>query len=160
MSSLQQPEIVNRPDFKLAGLKLRTGNEQDEIKELWRQFGERAEELRGVAETLDAYGAIDNFDEEKGEFDYLASVMLRDGEEAPEGMEVWQVLAQNYAVFPTSLATLMDTIDAIYGSWMPGSNYRRAPGPEFELYGEAFDPADSDSTFHLYIPVEPLAGGE
>jgi predicted transcriptional regulator YdeE len=36
---------------------------------------------------------------------------------------------------------------------LPQSGYRRAHGPEFELYGEQFNPSDSNAMLHLYIPV-------
>ena len=36
---------------------------------------------------------------------------------------------------------------------LPASGYQRAAGPEFELYGEAFNPEDSTSEFHAYVPV-------
>lgn len=159
MSEDIQPRIVNRPDFIVAGLKVRAGDQED-IKALWAQFAGRAAELRQAAVSGQTYGLIDNFDEESGEFDYLAGVEVRAADQAPEDMEVWQLLAQNYAVFPTTLSTLMQTMSQAYESWLPGSNYRRAPGPEFELYGDNFEPDDPDSPFQLYIPVEPLAGGE
>ena len=31
----------------------------------------------------------------------------------------------------------------------------RAPGPEFERYGETFDPEDPGSEMEIWIPVEP-----
>ena len=158
MTDNSQPEIVNKQDFKVIGIKTRGNNEGGELKAVWEQFNERAQELRAVV-TGDAFGLMDNFDYENGEFDYLAGMEVESDEEVPDGMEVWQVLAQNYAVFPARLSNLMDAYRATE-SWLSSSPYRRAPGPEFERYGEEFDPGDPESPLHLYIPVEPLAGGE
>ncbi len=158
MTENVQPQIVNKQDFKVVGLRFRGNHDGGEIKALWDQFRERMEELQ-AADAGDAYGVMDNFDYEKGEYDYLAGLQVDTDEQAPEGMETWHVPAQNYAVFPTSVSSLMDAYEASE-SWFPTSNYRRAPGPEFERYGKDDNPADPDSPLRLYIPVEPLAGGE
>lgn len=160
MSETLEPQIVNRQDFHVAGLLVRGNNEEGELTALWQRFGEHTEAFEKMAASEAAYGVIDNFDEEAGVFDYLAAVEVSGEEDVPEGMEVWRLLAQNYAVFPTTLATLKETIDQIYGSWLPHSNYHRAPGPEFEYYDGTFDPDDPSSQLYLYIPVVPRAGGE
>lgn len=98
---------------------------------------------------------IGNFDEEKGEFDYLAGMEVASADAAPEGADIWEIEAQTYAVFPTRLSDLMDTMKAIYETWMPSSGYRRAPSPEFEFYGEQFDPDDRQSIMYIYIPIAP-----
>lgn len=156
----EQPRVVNRERFFVAGLKHRGNNEQGELRVLWQQFSERLEEFKEIAASNNTYGVIDNFDENEGVFDYLAGVEVSSPDAVPEDMEVWELDGQNYAVFNTSLNDLMDTMDHIYETWLPHSNYQRAPGAEFEFYGEDFDPDDSDSPMQVYIPVLPLAGGE
>lgn len=156
----EQPDIINREGFAVAGLKLRGKNEQDELRGLWEQFAERAQEFSQIAASGNTYGVIDSFDEESGEFDYLAGVEVASPDDAPDDMEVWELDGQNYAVFQTSINGLMETMRHAYESWMPQSNYQRAPGAEFEFYGEDFDPEDPDSPMQVYIPVLPLAGGE
>lgn len=160
MNMTIDPKFENKGDFVVVGLKTRGNNDQGELTAMWDRFGEQSEALREVAVSGAAYGLIDNFDEEEGVFDYLVGVEAASEDDAPEGMEARKVLANNYAVFPTTLETLMTTLDQIFDSWMPHSNYRRAPGPHFEYYDEAFDPHASTSQFYLYIPIEPLAGGE
>ena len=61
--------------------------------------------------------------------------------------------AQTYAVFSCTIPTIRETYQDIYGIWLPTSGYVRAPGPELELYGEAFDARDPASVFDVYIPV-------
>lgn len=156
----QQPRVINRDRFFVAGLKHRGNNDQGELRGLWQQFSERLEAFRQIAASGNTYGVIDNFDEEEGVFDYLAGVEVAAPDDVPEDMEVWELDGQNYAVFNTSLNDLMQTMDYVYESWMPQSNYQRAPGPEFEFYGDDFDPDDPESPMQVYIPVLPLAGGE
>lgn len=156
----EQPRVINRDRFFVAGLKHRGNNEQGELRQLWQRFAERLDEFRKIAASGNTYGVIDNFDEDEGVFDYLAGVEVASANDVPEDLEVWELDGQNYAVFNSSLNDLTDTIDYIYESWMPGSNYQRAPGAEFEFYGEDFDADDPDSRMQIYIPVLPLAGGE
>ena len=42
----------------------------------------------------------------------------------------------------------------IYETWLMQSDYQRAPGPEFELYDENFDPEDPSSEMYFYVPVK------
>jgi predicted transcriptional regulator YdeE len=156
----QQDKVVNKPKFTVVGLKYRGKPRGDELSRLWQQLNERMAELESLPQTGDAFGVMDNFDEESEEFDYLAGVEVESVQEPPDGMEVWHVDSQNYAVFKTTLNKLMDAYHEAYDEWLPQSNYRRTPGPEFEYYDKAFDPDDPESPMYLYIPVEPLAGGE
>lgn len=159
-NGIEQPRVINRDRFFVAGLKHRGNNEQGELRALWQRFAERLDEFREVAASNNTYGVIDNFDEEKGVYDYLAGVEVASPDDVPDDMEVWELEGQNYAVFNTNLNELMDTMDQVYESWLPQSNYQRAPGPEFEFYGEDFDADDPESPIQVYIPVLPLAGGE
>ena len=65
-----------------------------------------------------------------------------------------------YAVFATTLPTEGETYGRIASEWLPQSGYRRARGPEFEPSGEQFNPSDSNSMLHLYIPVVRVEQGE
>lgn len=155
MENKAQPDIVERPAFTVAGLKYRGRNEEGEVPALWGQLGAQGQALDEAASSPHGYGVIGNFDRESGEFDYLAGMEVPSAEAAPEGLDTWEVEAQRYAVFPTTLDDLMDTMRLIYETWFPSSGYRRADGAEFEFYGEEFDPEDRASRMYLYIPVEP-----
>lgn len=160
MNEHVQPEIVNKPGFTVIGLKNRCKNRESGVRELWRQFTERWEEVQQAGPADMVCGLRDHFDTESGEFDYLAGVEVEAVDSVPDGMEAWDVEAQNYAVFPTTLSGLNDTYRYASDSWLQESNYRRTPGPEFEQYSQGFNPDNPDSRLDLYIPVEPLAGGE
>ena len=81
----------------------------------------------------------------------MAGVSVETADELPEGMSQWNVPANTYAVFETTLPTIGDTFGYIYNSWLPTSGYRQAAGPYFERYDETFSP--DNPRLSIYIPV-------
>ena len=148
-----EPQIIHRPAFIVVGMKYRGKNENDEIPQLWREFWPRTKEILHRVPANVAYGVIDKFDEEKGEFDYVAGLEVESPSEIPEGMTGVELPDQTYAVFDCTLPTLMETIGYVYQEWLPGSGYIRTEGPEFELYDERFDMAQGKLDMAIYIPV-------
>jgi AraC family transcriptional regulator len=149
-----EPRIVSKPGFMVVGVKYRGKNENQEIPDLWSEFGARFNDFKHRTEEETAYGVMDNFDHASGEFDYVAAVSISSTEDQPRDLTLWDIPAQTYAVFATTLPKVKETFDAIYGGWLPESDYQRPPGPEFELYDEGFDPKDPESQFDIYIPVK------
>ena len=110
--------------------------------------------MRGRTEPGVFYGAMHNFDMQTNEFDYVAGVQVQAGQTAPEGMVSWEIPAQTYAVFETTLPQIGAAFETIYQSWLPASDVERADGPEFELYDAAFNPQDPASKMSIWIPVQ------
>lgn len=148
-----EPKFVQKPAFTVVGVVHRGPMGNPDIPKLWGVFNHHMADIPNIINPRVCYGAQDHFDEATGEFDYLAACETPPGSRAPEGMHVWDVAAANYAVFPTTLATIHDSYHYIYGTWLPQSGYQRASGVEFELYDESFNPDDPNSTFYLYVPV-------
>ncbi|NIM95897.1 MAG: AraC family transcriptional regulator [Anaerolineales bacterium] len=148
-----KPNIVQKPAFRVVGLKYRGKNENGEVPQLWREFWPRHDEIPQRAPVNVSYGVIDHFDEVSGAFDYIAGVEVTDDDEVPEGMTAVDVPEQMYAVFDCTLPTLMEAIQFAYGEWLPGSGYVREEGPEFELYDERFDVSQEKYGMSIYIPV-------
>jgi AraC family transcriptional regulator len=138
-----------RHAFTVVGMKARHRNEQNDIPALWESFVPRQGEISPRADQLVSYGVMDNCDQ-IGEFDYIACVEVDPLVDIPEGMVSHEIPEGTYAVFKGSLSTIQETFDYIYGEWLPVSGYRRAPGPEFELYNQDFE---RDQTIYTYIPV-------
>jgi AraC family transcriptional regulator len=139
-----------RPAFAAVGMKYRGRNEGNEVPELWEAFIPRMGEVKSRADLTIAYGVMDNYDEDSGEFDYIACVEVASSEELPEGMVMVEIPEQTYAVFKASLPTIKEDFDKVYQEWLPSQDLRRAPGPEFELYDREFD---VDQTIYIYMPV-------
>ena len=146
-----EPEIKSKPAFTVVGMKYRGRNENNEIPMLWGEFGPMIGKIKNVVGL--AYGVMDNYDEKSGEFDYIAGIEVGKAEDIPEGMIHVDVPENTYAVFTCTLPTLRKTFTYIQETWMPQSDYKRADGPEFELYERNFNPYDENSKLYVYIPV-------
>ena len=149
-----EPRIESRQAFTVVGKLYHGNNQNQEVAQLWREARSWMERIEGIAGAEAAYGVMGNIDMETGVFDYLAGLEVREDAPTPEGLDRWPVPAQTYAVFPCTLPTLMEVFQAAYETWLPGSGYRRAGGPEFEQYGPAFDPNEPGSEMEIWIPVE------
>ena len=150
---MEEPTIVTKGAFTVIGLKYRGKNENQEIPQLWGNFLTRFDEIKSMISSHVSYGVMGCMDHESGEFDYLAGYEYAGDGELPEGMETWSIPEQKYAMFPATLPTLMDAFKHINDSWLPGSEFQRSSGIEFELYDETFNPQDANSVLYLYIPI-------
>jgi len=147
-----QPQFVTKPAFIVVGLLIHTKPMTPEIPQLWDQLVPRMGEIQHLAEPGVSYGLMDHFDQKIGALDYMAGNAVEKVVELPAGMTHWNVPANTYAVFEARLATIGETFDYIYNSWLPTSGYQQAAGPYFERYGGTFSPADP--RLSIYIPVE------
>lgn len=149
-----EPKIVKKEAFSVIGMHCRGRNQEGEIPEMWREFGPRVPEIQNIVSDSVAYGISDNMDPDTGEFDYVAGFEVSDVPEVPEGMVHWAVPGGRYAVFRTTLPNLGETFKYVYYEWLPRSAYEHRPGPDLELYDEAFDAEDPDSEFEVYVPIK------
>jgi AraC family transcriptional regulator len=146
-----EPKIVSKPAFTVVGLLYRGKNQHGEVPQLWEKLLPRVAEIRDQVTPPLAYGVLDHYNPQTGEFDYLAGYGVERVEQLPEGMVRWDVPAQTYAVFPCTLPTVMDGFGAAYG-WLKQSGTQRGDGPEFEFYDEHF--MGGDSALYIYIPIK------
>lgn len=149
-----EPQFVTKPAFTIVGMLLRATPMTPEIPKLWDRFVPRIDEIAHVAEPQTSYGVMDHFDEATSQFDYLAGCSVTAVDTLPAGMQQWDVPANTYAVFTTTLSTLGQVMGHIYNMWLPTSGYRHAAGPYFERYDEHFSSENPTATFDIYIPVE------
>jgi len=152
-----EPQIVTKPAFTVVGMLLRTTPMTPEIPALWSRFAPRMDSIAHPAEPGVSYGVMDHYDVETSQFDYMAGCAVEQVNALPEDMNRWDVPANTYAIFETTIPSLGQTMDTIYNSWLPASGYRHATGPYFERYGETFTPDDPTSTLLIYIPIEKSA---
>ena len=148
-----EAKIVTKAAFTVVGMLARSVPKDPNLMQLWQQFDAQTQRVRGQTKPGVYYGAMHNYDEASGQFDYLACVEVKEGQQPPEGMVAWQIPAQTYAVFETTLPEIGPAFEYIYGPWMAGSEYVRTDGPEFELYDSEFSPEDPISKMYVYIPV-------
>lgn len=146
-------EIVSKPAFTVVGMHYRGKNEQDEIPQLWGQFVPRIPEIQHRNPDPATYGVMYGYEEATGEFDYVAALHVNSASDLPEGMVSVEIPAARYALFTCTLPTLSATYRQIH-PWLAQSEYEHAGAPEFEYYGEDFDPEDSNSPMGVYIPIK------
>jgi len=152
--SKMEPKIESRQAFTVVGKLYHGKNENQEVAQLWREAGPWMEQIQGIANPEAAYGVMGNIDMDTGVFDYVAGLEVREDAPTPEGLERWSIPAQTYGVFTCTLPTLMQAFHVAYDTWLPRSGYRRVGGPEFKLYGPAFDPTNPGSEMEIWIPIE------
>lgn len=111
------------------------------IPEIWN--GELAE---GAWDKYDAFGGkvVGACAAMVGKhFDYWIGKIS--GDSVPEGMEVLDIPAAQWAVFPCTMENLQDVTRRIFSQWLPGSGYEVAPLPQIELY--------DCPVYEIWIPV-------
>lgn len=149
-----EPKIITKPAFTTIGVKYTGKNENGEIPKMWSVAAPRFIEIKNAIETpYVSYGICGNLYED-GSFDYLAGVAVSSAEDIPEGMESWEVDEQTYAVFPCTLDKIHKTYEYAHTEWIPAHNYERLAVPDFEFYGDGFNPQDPESLLHIYIPIQ------
>jgi AraC family transcriptional regulator len=129
------------------------------IPQLWDDMMSRRGEIRNVTGEA-AYGLCGPIEDESqrrhaDEFFYLAGLPVTSLDDLPEGMIGRTVPAATYAVFTHvgRIDRLGETMNYIYGSWLPGSEYERQEGPDLELYDKRFAPTSDTSEMDILIPV-------
>jgi AraC family transcriptional regulator len=90
-----------------------------------------------------------------GEFEYMTGVEVESFELLPEGMGRMRIPAQSYVVFTHvgPLSGLSASWRWIWEEWLPGSGMTPADTPDFEVYGEGFDPDTGSGLVEIWFPV-------
>lgn len=102
-----------------------------------------------------AYGVCYNFDQE-GNFDYLAGVEVKDIIDLPDEFKSLRLAEQKYSVFTHKdhVASIRQTISAIWSQWFPTSGYQATSAPSFERYGPEFNGETGLGGLEIWVPVE------
>jgi AraC family transcriptional regulator len=151
-------QIVSKSAFTVVGMKYRGKNEHDEIPQLWVQFVPRIQEIVDRNPDPATYGVMYDYDEATGDFDYVAALHVNSASDLPEGMVSVEIPEAQYAVFTCTLPTLGRTYRQIH-QWLDQSEHEHAGTPEFEYYGESFDPENLESQMSVYIPIKSHSRG-
>jgi AraC family transcriptional regulator len=152
-----EPKIMNRPGFKLVGMRYFGNNQNQEISKLWGAANQHLDKVKNVSPEWGAIGLCTTVaDAPPGEFEYVAGLAVDKAEDVPEGFVVREVPPYQYAVFTHvgPLNTLKDTYEYIYQTWLPQSGYQLAGSIDFEHYNEDFKDFAPDSRFYIYVPVK------
>ena len=102
-----------------------------------------------------AYGVCCNSDD-AGSFDYVCGVEVKDFLRIPADWSRVRIPEHEYAVFAQRdhISTIRSTWSTIWNEWLPSSEYEVADGPDFERYGEDFNPVTGMGGFDIWIPIK------
>jgi len=72
-------------------------------------------------------------------------------------MTAWRIPPRIYAHFTHRgpVSRLNETINYIFGAWLPRSDYHHVDGPELERYDDRFGDGREKCELDLLVPVEP-----
>lgn len=155
VANLQPPRFENGRPLLVAGLGERYSCESSNaIPSQWQRFAPHLGNIPGqIGRT--AYGVCCNSDDE-GNFDYISGVEVSDFSELPPNFSRVRIPEQRYAVFShrDHISTIRRTINTIWSKWLPESAHEAADAPDFERYGEEFDPRTGMGGVEIWIPIK------
>jgi UDP-N-acetylglucosamine 2-epimerase (non-hydrolysing) len=149
------PRFEDRASFVITGLTERYNFPKiDGIPAQWQRFAPHVGKIPGQIGWT-TYGVCFNFDG-KGNMDYMCGVEVSDGSDPPPGFGQLRITEQRYAVFlhRDHISKIKRTWDAIFSRWIPASGHKLVPAPQFEAYGEDFNPQTGNGVVEIWIPIE------
>jgi len=158
---IEEPRIIDFPETRLIGSRIRMSFVNDRTSELWRGFRPAAASIigriGGEMYSVKVYGepySFSDFDP-AAEFDKWAAVAVNTDAEGRDGLEFLTVPAGKYAEFihvgPAALATR--TFGFIFGQWLPSSGFELDLRPHFEILPEGYDPFDKNASERVLVPI-------
>jgi AraC family transcriptional regulator len=155
LATLEPPRFENLKTLLVAGLSERYTSETcANIPAQWQRFAPHLGHIPGqVGRT--AYGVICNSDD-AGNTEYICGVEVSDFARLPAEFSRLRIPEHRYAVFAhrDHIAAIRRTWFTIWNKWLPESGHQVAEAPEFELYGEEFDPRTGTGGLEIWIPIQ------
>jgi AraC family transcriptional regulator len=160
---IEEPKIINFPETRLIGSRIRMSFLNDRTSELWRGFRVVRPAITGriggesySVKVYDASYSFSSFDP-SAEFDKWAAVAVSDDAEVPDDLGSLIIPAGKYAEFthvgPASAASR--TFGYIFAEWLPASEFEPDLRPHFEILPEGYDPFDEKAEEKVLIPIRP-----
>lgn len=149
------PRFEQRESFRVAGLALEcTPATTTKIPELWSRFGARIGTIPHQVDRI-SYGVCIPKNLESDEFTYVAAVEVSQFDALPDDLTCVDIPQSYYAVFTHqgSVGTIAQSMDYVFGQWLPNSTYEPTGTPDFELYDERFNPMTGSGAFDIYVPL-------
>lgn len=150
-----EPKIAERDAFTVLGLQERFTPDNEDHEGIWKRFMAHHDLLHGLS-TDKAYYCV-NFDVPgRDDIDCLAGMAVPADTACPDGLALREVPAARYAVFTCTLATIHNTYEHIFHTWIHASPYTHdGPKPCFEQYAPGTDSGESPVFVHIPIQRRP-----
>ena len=155
MTNLEPPRFENGKLLLIVGLGERyTCESSKAIPAQWQRFGPHIDNIPGQLGKV-AYGVRCNSDE-TGNFDYVCGVEVSDFCDVPAEFARLRIPPQRYAVFRhrDHISAIRRTMNTIWNKWLPESGHEVADAPDFERYGEEFDPETGNGGLEIWVPLK------
>jgi AraC family transcriptional regulator len=155
IADLEPPRFETAKPLLIAGLGARyTCESSKAIPAQWQRFQPHIGNIPGQIGRV-AYGVCCNSDD-AGNFDYICGVEVADFSELPAAFSRVRLPEQHYAVFThrEHISTIRRTVNTIWNKWLPESEHEAADAPDFERYGETFDPQTGTGGVEIWIPIK------
>lgn len=151
---------LNPPSFETGNKKSIVGIEQNYTFETRSNITQQWESFISIINNIDSqnsgitYGICTSM-KENG-FSYLSGVEASNDAQTPENMVRIELPPQRYAVFTHTqhVSLIAETIDKIWGQWLPNCPLKAAEGPSFERYTPEFDSQSGMNGIEIWIPIE------
>lgn len=152
-------EIINKETFWVVGMEYRGSKEHHgEIPKLWGKFDGRSKEISNRQGKVVSYGVCFSTPSmlQKDEFYYMASVPVTSSDDVPEGMVAKEIKGGDFVVITHKgpISKISDTLDYVYGSWLPKSGFDPDDRANLELYDQRFKFEDPESEFDILVPIK------
>jgi len=152
--SIETPRVEKGELLLVAGFAERiTYDNIASIPQLWQKIsahiGHLPNEIPGYA-----YGV--KFNSDNNGFEYLAGIAVSTFEGLPGEFRTSRIPPQTYAVFihRGHIATIRETMKAIWNEYLPQSGLTVMDAPEYERYGSSFDPRTGNGEVEIFIPIQ------
>jgi AraC family transcriptional regulator len=155
MTNLEPPRFENGRPLLIVGLGERyTCESSKAIPAQWQRFGPHIDNIPGQVGKV-AYGVRCNSDD-SGDFDYICGVEVSDFSDVPAEFARLRIPPQRYAVFRhrDHISGIRRTMNTIWSKWLPESGHEVADAPDFERYGEEFDPRTGNGGLEIWVPLK------
>lgn len=153
-----KPEIIEKDEFMIIGIKYEGKNENGEISNLWFDFLRKSATIKNTINKSVCYGLeLYSHDfKETGVFTYIAGVEVSDDSVIPEDMVSYRVKKNKYAVFTLNgvVEDLPSTIPTIYSKYLPEYGLKPNDMYDFEYYTEEFNADKKNSKLYFYVPIK------
>ena len=155
------PRVETRPALLIAGLGERYSFDTNPgIPFLWQKFRPYIGHIpTQIGDTT--YGVCHGIDH-SGRFEYIAGVEIGTVAALPKELRALRVPKRRYLVFTHRghIFSLRATVYTIWNKWLPASGHKVAAAPDFELYGDGFNPHTGLGAVEIWLPIEPESAAQ
>jgi len=156
LTTLEPPRFENGRPMLIAGLGERYSCETSAgIPAQWQRFVPYIGNIQGQVGGRVAYGVRCNADD-AGNMDYICGVEVADFSDLPREFTRIRIAPQRYAVFAhrDHISAIRRSWSTIWNRWLPNSGHEAADAPDFERYGETFDPVRGTGGVEIWVPLK------